>query len=57
MKDSLGSEKEEILSLSSKLYAVHVNGGWHLSKLSGRLKELAEKHAISLELGGGYNGV
>lgn len=57
LKDSLGSDKEEILLLSSNLYAVHVNGGWHLSELSGQLKELSEKYAISLELGGKYNGI
>jgi len=57
LKDSLGSEKKEILLLSSNLYAVHVNGGWHLSELSSRLKDLAEKHAISLELGGDHYGV
>ena len=56
LKDGLGSESEEILALSSDLYAVHVNGGWHLSDLSDRLKDLAAKHAVSLELGGGQHG-
>lgn len=57
LNDSLGSDKDEILTLSSNLYAVYVNGGWHLSELSERLKALAEKHAISIELGGKYNGI
>lgn len=56
LKDSLGSEGEELLALCSDLYAVHVNGGWHLSDLSDRLKDLAAKHAVSLELGGGQHG-
>jgi hypothetical protein len=34
-----------------------VNGGWHLSELSARLKDLAEKNSISLEIGGKYHGV
>jgi len=57
MKDSLGSERDELIALSSNLYAVHVNGGWHLSELSARLKDLAEKNSISLEIGGKYHGV
>jgi len=57
LNDSFGDEGVELLELSSTLYAVHVNGGWHLSQLSERLKELASKHKISLNLGGEYNGV
>jgi hypothetical protein len=57
LNDSLGSDKDEILTLSSNLYAVYVNGDWHLSEQSTRLKALAEKHAILIELGGKYNGV
>jgi len=57
LNDNLGSEKDEMLALSSNLYAVYVNGGWHLSELSERLKNLALKHSISLELGGKPYGV
>lgn len=57
LKDSLGPECDELLALSSELYAVHVNGTWHLSDLSGRLRHLAAKHAVSLELGGEHLGV
>ena len=57
LKDSLGPDCDELLALSSELYAVHVNGTWHLSDLSGRLEHLAAKHAVSLELGGEHHGV
>jgi len=57
LKDNLDSEGEEFLALASNLYAVHVNGGWHLSDLSDRLKELAAKHAVSLELAGKHHEV
>jgi len=57
LKDSLGPDCDELLTLSSELYAVHVNGTWHLSDLSGRLEQLAAKHAVSLELGGEHHGV
>lgn len=57
LKDSLGADCDELLALSSDLYAVQVNGGWHLSDISGRLKDLSAKYAVSLELGGGQHGV
>jgi hypothetical protein len=57
LNDNLGSEKDEMLALSSNLYAVYVNGGWHLSELSERLKVLALKHSVSLELGGKHYGI
>lgn len=57
LEDSFGDEGEELLSLCSDLYAVHVNGLWHLSDLPDRLRHLASKHSISLELGGAPYGV
>lgn len=57
LKDNLGSERDEFINLASNLYAVHVNGGWHLSELSERLKDLAAQKSISFEIGGRYNGV
>lgn len=57
IKDRFGLESEDVLTLSANLYAVHVNGSWHLSDISKQLKNFAAKHAISLELGGEYHGV
>jgi hypothetical protein len=55
--DSFGDDGQELLSLCPNLYAVHVNGLWHLSDLPDRLRHLASKYSISLELGGGMYGV
>ncbi|HAF85927.1 MAG TPA: hypothetical protein DCG32_06095 [Sphaerochaeta sp.] len=52
----LGPELDEVLALSSNLYAVHVNGGWHLSDIPERLAHLAAKYAISFEIGGTHHG-
>ncbi|NCD42909.1 MAG: hypothetical protein EOL88_12565 [Bacteroidia bacterium] len=57
IEDGLGVEREEIIALSANLYAVYVNGSWHLSELFERLKSLATKKSISFEIGGKYNGV
>lgn len=57
LRDRLGDGFDEMLSLSSNLYAVHVNGGWHLSDISGRLEYLCAKRSISLWLGGNHHGV
>ncbi|NCC64607.1 MAG: hypothetical protein EOM15_08125 [Spirochaetia bacterium] len=57
LRDRLGSEFDEMLALSSNLYAVHVNGGWHLSDISERLKHLGAKHSVSFELGGDHHEV
>jgi hypothetical protein len=57
LRDRLGPDFDEMLALSSNLYAVHVNGGWHLSDISGRLKHLGTKHSIPFELGGNHHGV
>jgi hypothetical protein len=52
LADGFGRDGPELLSLCANLYAVHVNGAWHLSELSDRLGHLAAKHAVSFELGG-----
>ncbi len=57
LRDRLGSEFDEMLALSSNLYAVHVNGGWHLSDISKRLKHLGAKYSVSFELGGNHHEV
>lgn len=57
LRDRLGPEFDEVLALSSNLYAVHVNGGWHLSDIPERLAHLAAKCAISLEIGGTHHGL
>ncbi len=57
IEDGLGAEREELLALSANLYAVYVNGSWHLSELSERLKDLAVTKSISLEIGGKLHGV
>ena len=57
LRDRLGPEHDEMLALCSNLYTVHVNGGWHLSDISGRLEYLCAKRSISLWLGGNHHGV
>ncbi len=57
LRDRLGLDFDEMLALCSNLYAVHVNGGWHISDMPDRLKELAMKYAISFELGGTHHEV
>lgn len=57
LRDRLGPDFGEMLALSSNLYAVHVNGGWHLSDMSERLKHLGTKHSIPFELGGSHHEV
>lgn len=57
LRDRLGPDSDEMLALSSNLYAVHVNGGWHLSDISERLKHLGTKHSIPFELGGSHHEV
>ncbi len=57
LRDRLGPDFEEMLALCPNLYAVHVNGGWHISDMPDRLKELAMKYAISFEPGGNHHEV
>ena len=57
IEDSLGTERKEFIALASNLYAVHVNGSWHLSEISKRLNDLAVQKSISFEIGGRYNGI
>lgn len=57
LKDRLGPDSDEMLALCSNLYAVHVNGGWHLSEVPERLKDLGTKHSIPFELGGNHHEV
>lgn len=52
LRDRFGKDHDELLALSSDLYAVYVNGGWHLSEIPERLKHLAVKYAVLLERGG-----
>lgn len=52
LRDCYGRDREELLDLSSDVYAVHVNESWHLSKVSDRLEELLASYAIRFELGG-----
>lgn len=52
LEDSFGPDGRQLLSLCADLYAVHVNGRWHLSGLSESLRRLASRHSVSLELGG-----
>ena len=57
LRDRLGPDFDEMLALSSNLYAVHVNGGWHLSDMPERLKHLGMKYSVSFELGGNHHEV
>lgn len=57
IEDSLGTERKEFIALASNLYAVYVNGSWHLSEISKRLNDLAVQKSISFEIGGRYNGI
>jgi len=57
VRDRLGPDSDEMLALSSSLYAVHVNGGWHLSDIPERLRHLGTKHSIPFELGGSHHEV
>ncbi len=52
LKDRYGADQEELRRLSSDVYAVHVNEGWHLSQVPDRLKELCTRYAIQFALGG-----
>lgn len=57
LRDRLGDGFDEMLALSSNLYAVHVNGGWHLSDISERLEHLGVKYSVSFGLGGTHHGI
>ncbi len=57
LRDRLGPDFDEMLALCSNLYAVHVNGGWHLSQVPERLKHLGRKYSIPFELGGNHHEV
>jgi len=57
MRDRYGDDHEELITLSSEVYAVHVNGGWYLSDIPEKLKELAVKYAVLFELRGGEHEV
>ena len=55
--DGFGDDLDEMTGLASEVYAVHVNGGWHVSDVPPRLGELALRHGVSFELGGGEHGI
>ena len=57
LRDRLGPDFDEMLALCSNLYAVHVNGGWHLSDMPERLKYLGTKYSVPFELGGNHHEV
>ena len=57
LSERLGPDLEELLALCPNLYAVHVNGGWHLSQVPERLKHLGTRHSIPFELGGSHHEV
>jgi hypothetical protein len=52
LRDHYREDYEELRELCSQLYAVYVNGGWHLSEISQRLVYLAKKYAVVLKIGG-----
>lgn len=52
LRERYGADLDEILELGQDLYAVFVNGTWHLSRVEERLVSLAAKHAVLLTLGG-----
>ncbi len=56
LRDGVGDDLDEMAGLASDVYAVHVNGGWHVSDVPPRLGELALRHGVSFELGGGEHG-
>ena len=57
LRDRLGPDFDEMLALCANLYAVHVNGGWHLSDMPERLKHLGTKYSIPFALGGNHHEV
>ncbi len=57
LRDRYGDDHDELLALSSDVYAVYVNGTWHLSEVPERLKVLAVNHAVVLDLGGNNHKV
>ena len=57
LTDRLGDVFDEMLALASSLYAVHVNGGWHLSELCERLNYLSHTYSIPFEIGGAHHGI
>jgi hypothetical protein len=54
LEGGFGPDGQQLLSLCADLYAVHVNGAWHLAGLGGELARLASRHSVPLDLGGGY---
>lgn len=52
LRQRFRQDTDELLELSSDLYAVFVNESWHLSYRDERLISLAAKHAVLLDLGG-----
>lgn len=52
LRERFGQDADELLALSTDLYAVFVNENWHLSYTDERLVSLAAKHAVLLDLGG-----
>jgi hypothetical protein len=54
LEDGCGPDGRQLLGLCADLYAVRVNGAWHLSGLGEPLVRLASRHSVSFELGGGY---
>ncbi len=57
LRDRFGMDHDELLELSSDVYAVHVNGGWHLSDIPERLASLTAKYAVLFDLGGAEHEV
>lgn len=50
LKDSLKEDEDEMIKLASTVYAVYVNGRWHVSEIGDRLAKLAEKYHVGFEL-------
>lgn len=42
----LGDDKERVMELSRDVYAVHVNGGWHIGDVPPELEVLASKYGL-----------
>ncbi len=54
LEGGFGPDGRRLLELCADLYAVHVNGAWHLAGLGEELARLASRHSVPLDLGGGY---
>lgn len=48
LTDVLGADRDEAVGLAGNVYAVWVNGGWHVSDVPERLRELSVRHGLEL---------